>query len=249
MTKTYKALFIDWDDTIGDWSSAAYAAQKDLYDKYRLSELCPSFDVWFDLYHNHNNLLWEQYGKSLVTKAYLQRDRFEYPLRQLIGDNSASYPDPDKMGEDFLELTNLYFRLLPDAASVVRRLAEHYPLTIVSNGFVEVQYYKLMHSGLRSCFRHVILSEEAGFQKPDPRIFELALQRNNEERRRLGNEPLTKDNVLMIGDSYGSDIKGAIAAGMDQLWLCWDDTAFADDMRPATYKVRNLKSVLTTLSV
>ena len=51
----------------------------------------------------------------------------------------------------------------------------------------------------------------------------------------------------MIGDSYSSDIQGARAAGIDQLWLCPDDAALTDDSRPATYKVRGLNKILPCL--
>ena len=253
MSGRYKAIFIDWDDTIGDWSSAAYRAQQELYRKYRLQEFCPSFDAWFTLYHEHNNLLWEQYGRSEITKEFLQRDRFLWPLVMSAGGGEVLMHSPrfistaDAMGADFLDLTNSFFSLLPGAADVVRALAGRYPLTVLSNGFVEVQYYKLMHSGLRDCFSHVVLSEEAGVQKPDPRIFGVALQLNNDSRLQQHLPPLGKQDVLMIGDSYSSDIQGAHAAGIDQLWLCPDDEALADTSRPATYKVRGLNMILPCL--
>jgi putative hydrolase of the HAD superfamily len=249
--KQYRCLLLDWDDTIGDWSDAAYKAQQDLYDKYLFHRFCKSFSQWFDLYHEHNNLLWEQYGRNEITKQYLQTDRFLYPLMQATGESSTE-PLKDlaeQLGNDFLTLTNKYFSLLPGAADTVRELAQHFPLTIVSNGFVEVQYYKLIHSGLRDCFQHVILSEEAGYQKPDPRIFELALQRNNEDFVRRGKKPLTAADLLMIGDGYGSDIKGAIATGIDQLWLCPDKDALADDTRPATYKVLSINKILPLMGI
>ena len=249
--KQYRCLLIDWDDTIGDWSDAAYKAQQDLYDKYLLHRYCPSFNHWFTLYHEHNNQLWEQYGRNEITKQYLQLDRFLYPLMQATGEVSSEKltETAARMGNDFLTLTNKYFSLLPDAADTVRELARHYPLTIVSNGFVEVQYNKLNHSGLRDFFQHVILSEEAGYQKPDPRIFQLALQRNNEDFIRRGEQPLTTADLLMIGDGYGSDIKGAIAAGIDQLWLCPDEDALADTLRPATYKEHSVSMILPLLGI
>ena len=248
--KNYKAIFIDWDDTIGDWSSAAYQAQRELYKRYNLRSLYPTFEEWFHLYHEHNNLLWDKYGNGEITKEYLQRDRFLFPLRQTHPtDDQALIRLADQMGLEFLDLTNHYFRLIPDAEKVIRRLAERYPLTVVSNGFVEVQYYKLIHSGLRDCFRHIVLSEEVGVQKPDPEIFRIALKINNDERLRMGEEPLTEQDVLMIGDGYGSDIKGAIAAHIDQLWLCPDEQSMSDETRMATYKTRSLSSVPKLLGV
>jgi putative hydrolase of the HAD superfamily len=65
--------------------------------------------------------------------------------------------------------------LLPDADVVVRQLAAKYPLTIISNGFGEVQYYKFAHSGLQNLFTHLLISEEVGINKPQPEIFRIAL--------------------------------------------------------------------------
>ena len=72
-----------------------------------------------------------------------------------------------------------------------------------------MQYYKLAHSGLADCFAHTLISDEIGINKPQPEIFRIALERNG----------LQADEVVMIGDSYSSDIAGAKAAGIDQIWV------------------------------
>ena len=115
----------------------------------------------------------------------------------------------EQMSEDFLHLTTAHFSLLEGAEELVRYLAKKYPLTVVTNGFVEVQYEKFERSGLRDCFAHVVLSEEVGCQKPNPGIFEAALRMNG----------VSAEDVVMIGDSWGSDIQGAINAGIDQIWV------------------------------
>ncbi len=237
--KQYKAIFIDWDDTIGDFQGSARAAQRDIYERHHLSEFFRSYEDYWETYHEHNTMLWEQYGRGEVTKEFLQRDRFLWPICHAMGILPPSIPPQggrisplvqlaDRMGEDFLAFTNHYFRVLDGAAELVRYLASKYPLTIVSNGFVEVQYYKVEHSGLKDCFQHIVLSEEVGIQKPQPGIFEVALSKNN----------LRPEDVLMIGDSYGSDIMGAKNAGIDQLWICADA-----DEREATYKVHRLAEI------
>lgn len=137
------------------------------------------------------------------------------------------------MGEEFLQLTNHYFSVLPGAAEVVRELAKRYPLTIVSNGFREVQYYKVAHSGLQDCFKHMLVSDEIGINKPQPEIFRIALERNN----------VQASEVIMIGDSYTSDIAGAKAAGIDQLWIHDGQTN-----ETATYIVSKIQNVLNILN-
>jgi putative hydrolase of the HAD superfamily len=55
----------------------------------------------------------------------------------------------------------------------------------------------------------LIASEEAGVSKPDPRIFEIALERLE----------ATADRAVMVGDSWANDILGARAAGIRAVWF------------------------------
>ena len=201
--------------------------------------------------------MWDKYGKDLVTKEFLRVDRFLYPLQHgsKVSPRIQSYttlhnPTPhyttlvalaEQMSEDFLHLTTKYFSLLPGAEELVRYLAKKYPLTVVTNGFVEVQYEKFDKSGLRDCFSHIVLSEEVGCQKPNPRIFEEALRMNG----------VSAAEAVMIGDSWSSDIQGAINAGIDQIWIkkskeqgtkSQDTTA-----QTATYIVQSLSEVMEIL--
>ena len=240
--KQYKAVFIDWDDTIGDFVGAAKRALQEMYDKYKLSDYFASHEEFVSLYKPHNIELWDKYGKDLVTKAFLRVDRFLYPL--LHGTKVASQIQSytalstlaEQMSEDFLHLTTKYFSLLPGAEELVRYLAAKYPLTVVTNGFVEVQYEKFDKSGLRNCFSHIVLSEEVGCQKPNPRIFEEALRMNG----------LQAEEVVMIGDSWSSDIQGAINAGIDQIWIRKSKDPLPEG-QSATYLVQSLSEVMEIL--
>ena len=78
--KQYKAVLIDWDDTIGDFIGAAKLALQEMYDKYHLSDYFASHEEFVSLYKPHNIELWDKYGKDLVTKAFLRVDRFLWPL-------------------------------------------------------------------------------------------------------------------------------------------------------------------------
>ncbi|MCM1035408.1 MAG: YjjG family noncanonical pyrimidine nucleotidase [Paludibacter sp.] len=241
--KQYKAVFLDWDNTIGDFSKAAWKSLQEIYTTYQLQRWFPTFEDYHALYHTHNLLLWDLYGEGKVTKDYLQFDRFAYPLYQHFKDcptdvalTSSEIEQLAKaIGDDFCRLTTEYFSVLPHAAEVVRYLAQRYPLTIVSNGFVEVQYEKIQRSGLADCFAHIVLSEEVGIQKPNPLIFEKALELNG----------MTASETIMIGDTYSSDIVGAQAAGIDQIWIT--NTDFLTDNHTATYIVADIAEVQSIL--
>ena len=227
--KQYKAIFLDWDDTIGDWTSAERKALQDIYATYHLDALYPIFEDYMAAYIPYNLELWALYGRGEVTKEKLHFERFYNLIARLPEPNDRLQDMAHEIGDVFLQLTNKYFSVLPGAAEVVRELARKYPLTIISNGFKEVQYYKFAHSGLADCFAHTIISEEVGINKPQPEIFRIALQLNG----------VTADEAVMIGDSYTSDIVGAKAAGIDQIWLHEGDTT-----ETATYIVPRLKEVL-----
>ena len=240
--KQYKAVFIDWDDTIGDFIGAAKLALQEMYDKYHLSDYFASLEEFVSLYKPHNLELWDKYSKDLVTKDFLRIDRFLWPLlhgskiqnSKFLIQNSVALAE--QLSEDFLHLTTAHFSLLPGAEELVRYLAQKYPLTVVTNGFVEVQYEKFDKSGLRDCFAHIVLSEEVGCQKPNPRIFKEALRLNG----------ISAEDALMIGDSWNSDIQGAINAGIDQIWIRKAKEPLPEG-QSATYLVQSLSEVMGIL--
>ena len=228
--KQYKAIFLDWDDTIGDWTGAEHKALQDIYSHYHLDALYPTFEDYLNVYKPYNLELWTLYGQGEVTKERLHFQRFYKPIERMNELTNERVKElAHEMGAEFLRLTNKYFSVLPGADEVIRELAKRYPLTIISNGFKEVQYYKFAHSGLAEYFAHTIISEEVGINKPQPGIFNIALRMNG----------VTADEAVMIGDCYSSDITGAKNASIDQIWLHEGETD-----ETATYIVPQLKDVL-----
>ena len=124
---------------------------------------------------------------------------------------------------------------MPDAIKVLDYLKNKYPLTIISNGFREVQYKKINSSGIQHYFTHIVLSEEADASKTDPRIFKHALQLNNA----LAHE------AIMIGDSYDADIRGAKNTGIDQIYFPLN--GHHKENQPATYKISRLMELKNIL--
>lgn len=102
-------------------------------------------------------------------------------------------------------------------ADALRQLAPHYRLGVIANQPKEVGPL-LRERGLRDLFEICAISEELQMDKPDPKIFQWALEKS-------GLEP---HQAMMIGDRIDNDIRPAKALGMKTLWFrlgferrCW----------------------------
>ena len=99
--------------------------------------------------------------------------------------------------------------LFPDAGQTLSELrARGRKLGLITNGSVRMQRAKLQCLGLTSAFDAVLVSDEEGISKPDPRIFLRALER-------LGTAP---DRAVFVGDHPDVDVAGARRAGMKAVW-------------------------------
>ena len=104
---------------------------------------------------------------------------------------------------------NLWNQPNPQAPAVLERLQSlDLAVGMISNsdGSIERMITK---EGLAPYFRFVLDSRVVGVEKPDPRIFQMALERG-------GARP---DEAVYIGDLYSIDVVGARAAGMDAILL------------------------------
>jgi YjjG family noncanonical pyrimidine nucleotidase len=221
----YKYIFIDLDDTIWDFHTNARNSLEEMYIQRKLDKHFENFDEFFRIYAKRNIELWEAYGKGEITQEYLKAERFRYPLSKMgINDEELA----GEIGHHYLEILPNQKELMPGALETLDYLYERYPLTLISNGFKETQHRKLKSAGIEHYFQHIVLSEEARALKPDPVIFEYAMQLNQAK----------PEECIMIGDSYASDIKGAMNAGIDQVYFPLAGIQNAD--QPATFCITQL---------
>ena len=80
-----------------------------------------------------------------------------------------------------------------------------YNLYIITNGFRDVQNQKMKSSKINKYFKKIYDSESVGVKKPNPDIFNFAIEDSNS----------LKSESLMIGDSYEADKEGALNAGLN----------------------------------
>ncbi|MDR1402959.1 MAG: YjjG family noncanonical pyrimidine nucleotidase [Tannerellaceae bacterium] len=224
----YKNLFIDLDDTLWDTYHNNKECLKEIYADYGFNRYFDSFEAFYDYYMPNNLHLWKQYRNNEIDRQTLTTERFRYVLlAKGIDDKESAI----RLNHDFLERTTTKTRLITGAIDLLEYLRPSYKMYILSNGFREVQFRKLSHSGLAPYFRRMILSEDANIQKPHRKIFDFALINTNSRR----------SETLMIGDSWEADVAGAHNAMIDQLWLNPEGLP-AKGFAP-TYTVRSLAEI------
>jgi putative hydrolase of the HAD superfamily len=129
-------------------------------------------------------------------------------------------PDHRRHAADLLNITRsaqLWRWPIPDSMAALAVMARHgVPMGVVSNASGQIEQELLrseicqVGDGIGVAMRCVIDSHVVGVAKPDPQIFEHALELFPEfERERIG----------YVGDSVTMDIGGATAAGLHPLLL------------------------------
>jgi putative hydrolase of the HAD superfamily len=202
----YQNLFIDLDDTLWDIHRNGRECLEEIYHDYGYGAFYPTFEEYYNVYMPGNNRLWALYRQGEIRKEELIVERFLAPVRP-FGITDPEYAK--HLSDDFLDRTTRKTRLIEGAMELLDYLRPKYRLHILSNGFREVQYRKIENSGLTSYFHKIILSEDAGSNKPHPDMFTYALKSTNSRR----------DQTVMIGDSWDADIVGARNSRIDQIWF------------------------------
>ena len=128
-------------------------------------------------------------------------------------------------------------RPVPGALPLLEALKPRVKIGIVSNNLWREQQDKVDACGFGPYVDALVVSEEAGVAKPDPRIFAIALER-------LGSEAA---EAVMIGDSWVNDIAGAAAAGVRSIWFNRTDLAPPAD-RLDVPELRTLEPVAPVLA-
>lgn len=112
------------------------------------------------------------------------------------------------------------------------------PVVVVTNGTVDQQQAKLDRTGLADLVSGVVISQEAGFAKPDRRIFEAALAVAGVPRVRGAPGA---GAAWMVGDHPVADVGGGRDAGLRTGWVAhgraWGEERAPDVVRGSTVEV------------
>lgn len=205
-TKRYKTIFFDLDHTLWDFETNSHQTLEELYESYQLEKRgVTSLKALCKIFSEVNSDLWSQYDKGLIKSEVIRAERFKRVLapfeitdEELIG----------KISHDYLYTCPRKSTLLPGAIDTLNYLNEKYSLSLITNGFDEVQHMKLASGKIAHYFKHVVTSQQAGYKKPSREIFDYA----------LGLHAHQPNEAIMIGDNLETDIAGALNAAVDAVF-------------------------------
>jgi len=186
----YKAILFDLDDTLYDLRSYWHGRLHEALEA--LLERSPRLD--------RDELV----RAAIAEKVYVER--LPAFLRgRGVGDEELIAATQAAFGRDWYARLVLY----DDAIHTLAALRQDYKLGLVTNGPSRTQRPKIEQFNLADHLDLLIVSEEVGVAKPDPKIFQIALEQ-------LGLEP---SQALYVGDSLEFDLPGAAALGIGAIWM------------------------------
>lgn len=192
-------VFFDLDHTLWDFDRNSKLAFLRVFEEYEIDLDIHNF---MDVYKPINFKYWKMYREGTITKQELRKGRFAEAFRAF--DMGFSQEMTETLEVKYIEELPGNNHLFNGARAILKYLSAKYKMHIITNGFDEVQELKLTRSKIAQFFETVTTSEEAGAQKPNPKIFHLALDK-------AGIKP---ENGIMIGDTFEADILGAESVGM-----------------------------------
>ncbi|WP_083196716.1 MULTISPECIES: HAD family hydrolase [Rhizobium] len=222
MPDVIEAVMFDLDETLIDRRAALKAFLPDQFERFRdqlQGVTLQAFEATF-LALEKEGLVDKQ---KLYPRLAADLDMDSHCGARLLSDFQTHYPHFAKLSIGALEtLVALRVRGLKTA--------------IISNGHTEVQSAKIEITGLRNNVDLVVISEDVGLRKPDPRIFQLTAER-------LG---VTPARCIFVGDNPEADVIGAQASGMTGIFYN-AGTSWPDALPFPKYSIETLVEVLSLI--
>ncbi len=221
----YKWLLFDADGTLFDYDRTEATALQRAFE-----EMGQRFEPGHvEVYRQINGQIWADFEQGRISQERLRTRRFE-----LLFDAADIELSPEAFSARYLRYLAEGIDLVDGAEEVVRALYGRVRLMLITNGLQEVQRPRYARSALHGYFADLIISEEVGASKPDSRIFDVAFQRMGQPQR---------EEVLMVGDSLSSDMRGGSDYGIDTCWYNPEQRPRSPDVE-IRYEIQDLRQLL-----
>ncbi len=196
----YSTVLLDFDHTLLDSDASSRAAFHHLMTACGLTDHGQHFAVFEAI----NMVLWRQVEDHILTPDEVHVSRFE-----LLAPKIESPLSPHQMADIYSEGMGANGELYPGALELLDTLSRRVSLAMVTNGVSAIQRARVARLKLDQYFDAIVISGEVGTAKPGTKIFDITFER-------MGGP--SKADVLMVGDSLSSDIRGGSNYRIDTCW-------------------------------
>ena len=219
-----KNILLDMDNTILDFTRAErVAASKAL----AAMGIQPT-DELLKRYHEINEDQWR-----LFELGELEREQVKVRRYELLFDEMGIDASPRETAKVYEGLLGIGHYFMDGAVELLETLSCEYRLYLATNGTSKVQKSRINSSDISKYFHGIYISEDVGYNKPDPRYFEACFK---------DIPSFIREETVMIGDSLTSDIKGGINAGIKTVWFNHEGKSRDDSIVP-DYEVHSLDEI------
>ncbi len=215
-------VFFDLDHTLWDFEKNSALAFEFIFEKHQINI---DLDRFLQIYVPINLKYWELYRKDEIDHVTMRYQR----LREAFDIFKFEIEDAliNILSQEYIYYLPKNNHLIEGAIEVLEYLKPKYNLHIITNGFAEIQNNKLENSKSIDYFKTITNSDLAGVKKPNPIIFEYALELAKTRR----------GNSIMIGDCIEADVQGALDAGLDAIF-------FNQKNQKINQKIKQIKHLL-----
>ncbi|WP_298896669.1 YjjG family noncanonical pyrimidine nucleotidase [uncultured Psychroserpens sp.] len=226
--KGIKHIFFDLDHTLWDFDKNSALTFEKIFEIHQLDLDTKDF---LDLYEPINLNYWKLYREEKIDKSSLRYRRLKDAFDAVRFDVSDQIIN--QLSEDYITYLTTFNHLFDGTVDILEHLQSDYHLHIITNGFEEAQQRKMDNANISQYFKTITNSERAGVKKPNPIIFNHALDLAEAK----------PNESLMIGDNYEADILGAMDVGLDVILFNYHDYNAEDHIKQVK-RLEDLKKYL-----
>ena len=187
--------------------------------------------TFLKVYEPINLDYWKLYREEKVTKEALRYGRLKDAFNAIninVEDDMINH-----LSVAYIDHLTTFNHLFDGTLDILNYLRDKYELHIITNGFEEAQERKMDNANIKSYFKTITNSEMVGVKKPNPKIFNFALD----------SAKASPTESVMIGDSLEADIEGAHSIGMETIYFDYRNLNNSNGYN----RVTTLKSIETYL--
>ena len=227
-----KYILLDLDDTVYDFHKAEVLAISETLREFGVE---PSDSV-VKRYSEINRDCWRMLEEGIMTRDEILVERF----RRLFAELSVEC-DADLVRIAYEKNLSECAIFVDGAAELIDSLRGKYTLAIASNGTARVQDKRIAKGNIAPLFDYIFISERLGATKPSPLFFDKCFELMGAKN---------PDEVIIVGDSLSSDIKGGINSGIHTCHFDKTGDTVYENIKPEyrITKLSELHSVLAELN-